>query len=68
VLLDTSNRPVATVVDLYRPVAQTRVPVYLARDLPNGNHTLQIRLIARNAASTGNRVDVDAIVQLQPAT
>jgi hypothetical protein len=68
VLLDTSNRPLATVVDLYRPVAQTRVPVYLARDLPNGNHTLQIRLIARNAASTGNRVDVDAIVQLQPAT
>ena len=67
VLLDSSNRPVATVVDLYRAGGETKVPVYVARDLPAGHHTMQIRLIDRNAASTGNRVDLDAIVQLQPA-
>jgi Concanavalin A-like lectin/glucanases superfamily len=68
VLLDDSNRPVATVVDLYSPVAHKKVSVFVARDLPDGRHTLHIRLIGRNSASTGNRVDVDAIVQLQPVT
>ena len=67
VLLDSSDRPVATVVDLYSPVVHKKVPVYVARDLPDGEHTLQIRLIDRNSASTGNRVEVDAIVQMQPA-
>jgi concanavalin A-like lectin/glucanase superfamily protein len=67
VLLDSSNRPLATVVDLYSPVSHKEVPVYVVRDLPDGNHTMQIRLTGRNAASSGNRVDVDAIVQLQPS-
>jgi len=52
-------------VDLYTAAHQPRQLVYQATGLASGTHTLQVRVLGtRNAASTANRVDVDAFVRL----
>jgi hypothetical protein len=54
-------------VDLYRATSQSRPIVWSANNLtPGVNHTLELRVLGqKHAASTGKRVDLDAIVFLQ---
>jgi len=44
----------------------TRVPVYVANNLLPGPHTMEIRVLSsRHTNSTGNRVDLDAVIILR---
>lgn len=62
ILLDGTQ--VAT-IDLYASTTQPRRIVWAANQLSSGAHTLQIRVTGtKNGASTGRRVELDAIVQL----
>ncbi len=58
--------PVAT-IDLYAASAQPRRVIYNATSLdPSVEHTLEVRVLGtKRAASTGTRVDVDALVALR---
>jgi hypothetical protein len=52
-------------VDLYAPALGARRVVYARNGLPDGVHTIRIEVTGtRNAASSGNRVDLDAFVVL----
>jgi hypothetical protein len=49
-------------VDLYNASTLSRRVVF-SQALANGPHTVEIRVLgARNAASSGNRIDVDAFI------
>ncbi len=55
------------VVDLYSPTQQTAQIVWTAAGLGNANgHTIKVAVLStRNAASTGNKVDIDAYLGLK---
>jgi hypothetical protein len=54
-------------VDLYHATLQGRRIVFAADGLAPGAHTLEIRTLATaNPASTGTRVDLDAVLVLAP--
>lgn len=53
-------------IDLYAPTSRFRQLVFAWNDLPNTQHTLQIRVLGtKNSVATGARVDVDAFVVLR---
>lgn len=53
-------------VDLYSPTLNPSQAVYTKDWATSGAHTLEVRVLgARNASSTGTRVDVDAFVLLK---
>jgi len=53
----------ATSVDLYSPTAQAAQVVFSSNNLAPGSHTMVITVTGtKNNASSGTRVDVDAII------
>lgn len=54
------------IIDLYAPTSRTRQLVFARNGLATGPHTLRIiALGTKNGASTGTRVDLDAVVILR---
>ena len=54
------------IVDLYSATLQGRRIVFAANGLAAGQHTIQIRVLGqKHSASSGTRVDVDALLVLQ---
>jgi hypothetical protein len=54
-------------LDLYAPTTRARQLVFAWNDLPNTQHTLEIRILGtKNSVATGTRVDVDVFVVLRP--
>jgi hypothetical protein len=55
-----------TTVDLYRSYNRHGQVKYVVSGLPYGAHTLEIRVSSsKNAASTGRRIDIDALLVMQ---
>jgi hypothetical protein len=69
-----SNRGIAQVrldgvlvatVDLFAAATSPRQLVFQRTGIAAGTHTLQVRVTGtRNAASTGNRIDIDAYLRM----
>lgn len=56
----------AGTVDLFSSTQQARTIAFSKSGLnPAATHTLQVRVIAKNPSSTGNRVDVDAFTTMR---